>query len=325
MEIIIYILFFILFLFLCFIFILKKENDSLKRIETILNEKIEFLTLNNSKNMVELENNILNSIMQEQKKNFENDLKILTNISKIEESQANFREFKNEFSNFQKIYTNKKHRGQFGEFELYQIIQNMYGDNDFFYEKQSKLSNGYIVDLLIKDSSGIGNIAIDSKFPLENYLKIYQDDLKDINAHNLFKQDINKHLKDIARKYIIKGETANFALMFLPSEAIYNEIYINHLDLVEKSYQEKVYFVSPSSLVAYLNMVKTLYLNVNRQEKIKDVLSEISKLSLDYKRFNQRYETIYKDFEKIYKDFNELNVSVRKIIKHFDDIENLDI
>lgn len=244
-------------------------------------------------------------------------------IVKIDEAQKGIDNLSKEVTSLQSILSDKKSRGTFGEIELYSLLENTYGVNNSRFAKQYHLPNGSIADAVIFGGESLGLICIDSKFPLENYRRIYDDNLSQIekdNARKLFRNDVKKHIDDIKNKYIIDGLTANMAYMFIPAEAIFAEIYGNYDEIIEKSYQDKVYLVSPTTLMAYITAIKSIYLGQTKDIKAKEIGQLLSELSVEFKRLNDRQNQLYSDYQKLEKDFELLNTSSNKIIKKFDKI-----
>ena len=140
-----------------------------------------------------------------------------------------------------------------------------------------------------------------------------------------FRNDVLKHIKDIHDKYIIPGETSEMAYMFVPAEAIFAEIYANFQDVVDKSYESKVYIVSPTTLMAYLTAIRSIYLGQKKNEKAQEIEALLAELSIEFSRLKDRQETLQRDFEKIIPDFENMFISSNKIIKKFAKLNSGDI
>lgn len=247
---------------------------------------------------------------------------------RIDEAQKGLNELSNEIVSLQKILTDKKSRGTFGEVELYSLLEAAYGINEDKYQKQYRLPNGFIADAAIFGGESLGIVCIDSKFPLENYRRMYDERMtvqqKD-DAKKAFKADVKRHIEDIKNKYIIPGVTAELAYMFIPAEAIFAEIYAYFADLVDLSYASKVYLVSPTTLMAYITAIKSIYLGQTKDEKAKEIQLLLSELSIEFNRFRERNEALYRDYQKLQSDFEQVNTSSNKIIKRFNKINSGDI
>ena len=195
---------------------------------------------------------------------------VLKQVGKLDEGQKNLKELSMSISSIQNVLTDKKTRGIFGEVELYHLLENAMGSNEKQYAKQYRLSNGFIADAVIFGKEPLGMICIDSKFPLENYNRLMSASSKEERKkyHALFVSDVKKHIQTIQKKYIVPQETAEFAYMFLPAEAIFSYIYAACDEVVKESYEKKVYLVSPTTLMAYITAIKAIYLGVERNENM---------------------------------------------------------
>ena len=208
------------------------------------------------------------------------------------------------------------------------MLEAAYGTNEERYQKQYRLINGYIADAVIFGGESLGLICVDSKFPLENYRKLYDENAsaqdKEV-ARKFFRNDVKKHIDDIKNKYIIPGVTAEMAYMFIPAEAVFSEIYSNFEDLVDLSYQSKVYLVSPTTLMAYITAIKSIYLGQTKDQKAKEIQILLNELSVEFNRFYERSQNLYKDYQKLNSDFDQVNTTSNKIVKKFEKINSGDI
>lgn len=289
----------------------------------------DFINLSNhtSNKIAEFENRLNNNLNEANKISNDTFNKINERLIKIDESQKALNELSSDIVSLQSILQDKKNRGSFGEIELYNLLEIAYGNNKNFYYKQYTLANDCKVDAALVGPNNLGLICIDSKFPLENYRRIYDNNLSNIekeNAKRDFKRDVSKHLKDIHDKYIIEGQTAPLAYMFIPAEAVFSEICAND-DLIDLSYKLKVYIVSPTTLMAYITAIKSIYLGQKKNEKAKEIEIILNDLAIEFKRFKERQAELQSDFEKIVNHFKSVNVSANKIIKKFDAINSGDI
>ncbi|MBP3399922.1 MAG: DNA recombination protein RmuC [Erysipelotrichaceae bacterium] len=249
-------------------------------------------------------------------------------MARIDEAQKNLKHLSENIISLESILTDKKTRGTFGEIELYSLLENVFGLEGMRYLKQVKLSNGAIADCLLKAPSPLGNLVIDSKFPLENYNRMINASLsleERKKASLEFRRDVKGHIQAIADKYLIPGETAEFACMFIPAEAVFAEIVAHFDDLVQFSYQRKVYLVSPTTMMAYLSAIKAFYLNQERSEKVVQIQHEYAKLSKEFERFVQRWQLISKDFEKLNADMRNIDITADKIMRRFQQIDAVDL
>ena len=170
-------------------------------------------------------------------------------------------------------------------------------------------------------------IVIDSKFPLESYhaLRIAANDREKIEAERFFKASVLKHIKDISEKYIITGQTAESALMFLPSEAIYAELHANFPDVVETSYRAKVWIVSPTTLMATLNTVRAILKDAKMREQAGVIQKEVGVLIDDIGRLDGRIESLSRHFKQANDDIDNIKISSGKIARRIQKIEDIQL
>ena len=188
-------------------------------------------------------------------------------LARIDAAQQKISSLSEQVVSLQEVLSNKQARGAFGEIQLNDLVSSILPPNAYVF--QAQMSNGKKADCLLNLPNPPGAIVIDAKFPLESYyaLRRAQNDREKLEAERFFKASVLKHVKDISEKYIIPGETAESALMFLPSEAIYAELHANFIDAVEASYKAKVWIVSPTTLMATLNTVRAILKDARMREQ----------------------------------------------------------
>ena len=314
--------------------VMTENNQSLTK---NINEFKDGLTKNINENFEKLSQKIENrldvmnmKVEERLSKGFEETTKtfgnVLERLSKIDEAQKKIEALSSNVVSLQDILTDKKSRGIFGEIQLYQILSSVFGEkNDKLYQKQYKLSNGNIVDSIIFTPEPLGNIAVDSKFPLENYRKMYNNELSQIereNARKDFVSDLKKHIDAISSKYIIKNETSEQAILFLPAEAIFAEINAYHTDIIEYAYKKNVRIASPTTLISVLTVIQVMMTNLERDKYANIIQQELEKLNVEFTRYRTRWDNLQKDIEKVSKDVKEINTTSNKISKRFTEISN---
>ena len=209
-------------------------------------------------------------------------------LVKIDAAQKNIEELSSQVVGLQDILSNKQARGAFGEVQLADLVKSIMPPN--FYSFQATLSGGRRVDCLLNLPYPPGPIAIDAKFPLESYrLLVDAESDRDRNqARKSLATDVLKHVSDISAKYIVPGETAESALLFLPSEAVYAELHANLPEVVEKSWKSKVWVVSPTTLMATLNTIRAILKDSQMREQAHVIQREIMVLLQDVGRLDGR-------------------------------------
>lgn len=331
--------------------LLMKFNDFIQKIGVVMNENNQGLTLNINRFKDEFKKSVnddfealnrkiegrldlMNAKVEERlAKGFEETTKtfgsVLERLGKIDEAQKKIEALSSNVVSLQDILTDKKSRGIFGEVQLYQILASVFGEkNDRTYQKQYKLSNNTMVDAMLFTPEPIGNIAIDSKFPLENYRKMYDSELTNeerINARKEFVGNLKKHIDDISEKYIIRNETSDQAIMFLPAEAIFAEINAYHTDVIDYAYRKNVRIASPTTLVSVLTTIQMILTNIEREKYAGVIQEELGKLHEEFGRYEKRWKALEKDIEKVTKDVKEITTTSNKISKRFTEISNVNM
>ena len=332
--IVLYIL--IIFLLACvftiFIYLLKnsKKDDHSKDFLVFskqISSDISSLKDSTTDRLLDIENRLNNNILKTSEITNTTFNSINERLIKIDENQKSLDDLKNNITSLQAVLSDKKARGTFGEVELYSILESAFGIDENRYSRQYILPNGTRVDAVVFGSDSLGLICIDSKFPLENYRKMYEEvsQADKDKARSQFKSDVLKHINDISSKYIIAGATAPMAYMFVPSEPIFSEIYGNFPEVIDKAYNQQVYIVSPTTLMAYLTAIRSIYLGQKKNEKAKEIENLLSDLAVEFNRLKDRSETLQRDFERIIPDFEKMFVTENKIIKRFSAIEKGEI
>jgi DNA recombination protein RmuC len=245
---------------------------------------------------------------------------IIVGIAKINQAQKVIENLSTEVVSLQSILTDKKTRGIFGEVQLNAILKSIFGERKDLYDIQFTLSNGSISDAVIKAPEPVGLICVDSKFPLENYRKMVEDK----GFQGEFRTDLKKHINDIATKYIIDGETANIAVMFLPAEAIFAEINAYHEMLIDYARERSVWIASPTTLMALLTTIMAAVRDIKTKEQAKKIQEELLKLSKNFKLYKDRWEQLSKHIDTVHKDVKEISTTTSKISDEFTRIERVE-
>ena len=196
------------------------------------------------------------------------------------------------------------------------------------FEMQYTLSNGSRADCVLKLPDPTGLVAVDSKFPLENYHRMFDREANEADrslAQKAFKQDVRRHVDAIAGKYIIPNETSDGAVMFVPAEAVFAEIHAYHADVVDYAIGKRVWIVSPTTLMAVLNTARAVLKDVETRHQIHIIKDALGKLSKDFARFDERMQKLATHIEQAQKDVQDVQVSSRKISGQFARIEGVEL
>lgn len=262
------------------------------------------------------------------KKNDDVYKQIIERISHIDSAQKNIEKINGSIKSLESIFNDKKQRGVFGEISMYQILSNVFGDNDLLWRKQYKYSTGVISDAVIFAPNPIGKLALDAKFPLENYRRYIETDKTSENYQKIktkFKIDLRHHISDIEEKYIINGETSQNAIMFIPSEAIFAEMNTNFLDVIEYATKRHVWITSPTTLIAFLNNLEMMLINIERDKYAAEIARELENLKIEFVRYDARWQKLFKDINNLAEHANDMEITTTKITKKFNDISNVNI
>ncbi|WP_137109607.1 DNA recombination protein RmuC [Rhodobacter sp. SY28-1] len=247
-----------------------------------------------------------------------------TRLETIDKAQANIEKLSGNVLSLQDILSNKQTRGAFGEIQLNDIVQKALPKDA--YSMQATLSNGRRADCLIHLPNPPGPIVIDAKFPLEAYEALRRADTPRLQqeAAQLMRTAVRAHIRAISEKYILEGETADGALMFLPSEAVYAELHANFPDLVREGFTAKVWIVSPTTCMATLNTMRAVLKDARMREQAGAIRRELSLLYSDVERLGARVENLDRHFGQAAKDIEEIKISSDKATKRARRLDNFD-
>ena len=314
----------------------KLENTTVKELSDFrydlsrnMNDDFERLNINmeNKLNMInDRVNERLDESFNKTNKTFTS---VLERLTKIDEAQKKIDNLSTDIVSLQSILTDKKSRGIFGEINLKHILVSIFGEkNDNVYRLQYTFGNNTIADAVIFAPEPLGTVAIDSKFPLENYQIMVDRNKSQIErttAEKQFKIDVKKHIDAISDKYIIPGVTSNQAIMFLPAEAIFSEINAYHSDLVEYAYKRHVWITSPTTLISTFTVIQVLLKNIERDKYTSIIHEELNKLGIEFSRYKERWDKLSRSIETVNKDVESIHVTTDKISKRFESISSVDI
>ncbi len=288
-----------------------KLNEQVERRLLAVNEKV---------------NERLDQNFEKTNKTFMN---VIERLSKIDEAQKKIETLSTDIVGLESILTDKKTRGIFGEVNLKHILSSVFGErNDSIYRMQYTLSTGVIADSVLFAPEPLGTIAIDSKFPLEHYQmmvdKKLSPDMRE-NYEKMFKQDMKKHIDAISSKYIIPGETADQAILFLPAEAIFAEVNAYHPDIIEYAYKKRVWITSPTTLISTLTVIEMIIKNMERDKYTSIIHEELNKLGLEFARYRERWDKLARSIQTVNKDVENVSITTEKISKKFDSINRVEV
>lgn len=256
-------------------------------------------------------------------------MNVIERLSKIDEAQKKIETLSTDIVSLQSILTDKKTRGIYGEINLKHILTSVFGErNDNIFRLQYTLSTGVIADSVVFAPEPLGTIAIDSKFPLEHYQlmvdKKLSQEVRD-SYEKQFKMDMKRHIDAISSKYIIPGETAEQAILFLPAEAIFAEVNAYHQDIINYAYRKKVWITSPTTLISTLTVVQMIIKNMERDKYTSIIHDELNKLGLEFARYKERWDKLARSIQTVNKDVENVSITTEKITKKFETINRVEV
>ncbi len=245
-------------------------------------------------------------------------------LETIDKAQENIEKLSGDVLGLQDILSNKQTRGAFGEIQLNDIVSKALPSDS--YSLQASLSNGKRADCLIHLPNPPGPIVIDAKFPLEAYEKLRSagTQWETAEAVRLMRTSVKAHIRAISERYIVEGETADGALMFLPSEAVYAELHANFPELVREGFAARVWIVSPTTCMATLNTMRAVLKDARMRAQAGAIRKELALLHKDVSRLGDRVENLDRHFGQAAKDISEIRISADKAGRRAQRLDNFD-
>lgn len=304
----------------------EQMNHSFQQHASALTTQLQLLTEEIRTHLQQLSQQVSHKLSEGFEKTSSTFIDVVKRLTIIDEAQKKITELSSHVVSLQDVLTDKKARGAFGEVQLSSLISNMIPATH--YQMQYTLSNQKRADCILFLPDPTGHIVIDAKFPLETYQKLVQVDTSNIEKKSLqqqFRIDIQKHIKDIAEKYIIPGETSDGAVMFIPAESIFAEIHAHYPELIALSQRLRVWLVSPSTLMAVLTTAKAVLKDDATRKQIHIIQKHLHALAGDFQRFEKRMDKLTKHIDLAHQDVSEVNTSAKKITSRFQKIEAVEM
>ncbi|MAW40760.1 MAG: DNA recombination protein RmuC [Kiritimatiellaceae bacterium] len=304
----------------------QRVDESLERSGRQLGERFKELVATNERRLGEISGRVEERL----DKGFEKTTSVFSEVQKrlalIDKAQEEMAALSGNVVSLKEILADKRSRGAFGEVQLSGLITNVMPPNS--YAEQYTFGSGVRADCVLFLPEPTGTLCIDSKFPLESYQVMASPDRSDPErkqAEQQFRQDIKKHIKDIAEKYIIPGETADGAVMFIPAEAVFAEIHARFPDLVETAQQARVWLTSPTTMMAVLTTSRAVLKDAATRKQVHIIQDHLVALSKDFERFQSRMGNLAKHIDQANRDVEEVHTSARKISSRFEKIEKVEL
>jgi DNA recombination protein RmuC len=301
-------------------------NDTMLKATTTLTQSIEGLTKTVDGRLEQIGGKVSERLDEGFKKTNQTFVDVMARLATIDEAQKKIDGLTTNVVSLQELLGDKRSRGAFGEVQLEALVRNVLPVNSF--AMQYTFENGTRADCALFLPDPTGTVAVDSKFPLENYHRMFDSKLSDVEqlaAEKQFKLDVKKHVDDIANKYIISNVTSDGAVMFIPAEAVFAELHAYHNDVIEYAMNKRVWVVSPTTLMAVLNTARAVLKDVETRKQVHVIKEELGKLSKDFGRFDQRMKKLADNIRQAHENAQEVHISSQKISNRFAQIERVEL
>lgn len=304
----------------------QQIGAALLRSATELGQRVDSLTRTTDDRLREIGGQVDRRLAEGFEKTTTTFADVLQRLALIDEAQKKITALSGEVVSLQHILADKRSRGAFGEVQLAALVQNVMPEPSF--SLQHTLPNDRIADCVLYLPEPTGTVAIDAKFPLESFRRLTDFETGEHErrqAERHFKQDIRKHIRDIADRYIIPGVTADGAVMFIPAEAVFAEVQAHHPDLVDEAHAAHVWIVSPTTLWAILNTACSVLKDAATREQVDIIQEHLGLLGKDFQRFRERMDQLARHIAQANDDVRRVHTSARKISDRFDKIERVEL
>lgn len=296
----------------------------LAQVQSQMNDRLHENALRSARSLVEMQERMAENLQGSAVKTTKSLTELQERLAVIDKAQENITRLSGDVLSLQDILSNKQTRGAFGEIQLNDIVSKALPADSYAF--QATLSNGKRADCLIHLPNPPGPIVIDSKFPLEAYEALRRADTpaQMQEAARAMKTSVRAHIKAISDKYILDGETADGALMFLPSEAVYAELHANFPELVREGFAARVWIVSPTTCMATLNTMRAILKDARMREQAGAIRTELAHLSADVGRLGDRVANLDRHFHQASKDISDIKISAEKAGRRAQRLDNFD-
>ena len=301
-------------------------NDTMLKATTTLTQSIESLGKIVDARLEQIGGKVSERLDEGFKKTNETFANVMARLATIDEAQKKIDGLTVNMVSLQELLGDKRSRGAYGEVQLEGLVRNVLPPDSF--KMQYTFENDTRVDCALFLPQPTGTVAVDSKFPLENYHKMFDSSLSEA-AQNLaekqFKLDVKKHVDDIAAKYIIPNVTSDGAVMFIPAEAVFAEIHAYHPEIIDYAMNKRVWLVSPTTLMAVLNTARAVLKDVEMRKQVHIIKDELGKLGKDFERFDVRMKKLADNIRQAHDNAQEVHKSSQKISRRFAQIERVEL
>ena len=301
-------------------------QNSLKNTAIQLMSSVENLTKTVDTRLEEITGKVHERLEEGFKKTNATFVSVMERLQTIDEAQKKIDGLTTNMVSLQELLGDKRSRGAFGEMQLEGLVKNILPPDA--YSLQYTFLTGARTDCVLFLPEPTGTVSVDSKFPMENYQKMFNigDSVADKDkAKKQFKLDVRKHIADIAKKYIIPEETSDGAVMFIPAEAVFAEIHAYHPELIHEAMSLKVWLVSPTTLMAVLNTARAVLKDVETRKQVHIIKAELGKLGKEFDRFDGRMKKLADNIRQAHEQAQDVHVTSQKISRRFSQIERVEL
>ena len=301
-------------------------NDTMLKATTSLTQSIESLSKIVDARLEEIGGKVSERLEEGFKKTNETFMSVIQRLATIDEAQKKIDGLTTNMVSLQELLGDKRSRGAYGEVQLEGLVRNVLPEASF--KMQHTFENGSRADCALFLPEPTGTVAVDSKFPLENYHKMFDSSLPEAAqnmAEKQFKVDVKKHVDDIASKYIIPNVTSDGAVMFIPAEAVFAEIHAYHPEVIDYAMAKRVWLVSPTTLMAVLNTARAVLKDVEMRKQVHIIKDELGKLSKDFERFDSRMKKLADNIRQAHENAQDVHITSQKITRRFAQIERVEL
>ena len=301
-------------------------HDTMLKATTTLTQTIDTLSKIVDTRLEEIGGKVSERLEEGFRKTNETFVSVMERLATIDEAQKKIDGLSTNMVSLQELLGDKRSRGAYGEVQLEGLVRNVLPTSSF--KMQHSFENGTRVDCALFLPDPTGTVAVDSKFPLENYHRMFDPNLSEavqLLAEKQFKADVKKHVDDIAAKYIIPNVTSDGAVMFIPAEAVFAEIHAYHPEVIDYAMNKRVWVVSPTTLMAVLNTARAVLKDVEMRKQVHIIKYELGKLSKDFERFDSRMKKLADNIRQAHENAQDVHISSQKITRRFAQIERVEL
>ncbi|WP_171122871.1 MULTISPECIES: DNA recombination protein RmuC [unclassified Ruegeria] len=304
--------------------VIQTVEARLSSVQQQMNDRLADNAMKSARALAEMQERMKESLHGSSKQTATSLTQLQERLAAIDKAQDNITKLSGDVLSLQDILSNKQRRGMFGEIQLNDIVSKALPADS--YSLQATLSNGKRADCLIHLPNPPGPIVIDAKFPLEDFEALAAAQTKsDVEmCLKAFGAAVKVHIKAISEKYILDGETADGALMFVPSEAIYAELHARLPDVVRDGFAARVWIVSPTTCMATLNTMRAILKDARMREQAGAIRKELGMLHKDVERLGDRVANLDRHFGQAAKDISDIKISAEKAGRRAQRLDNFD-